>query len=168
MLPNNSRFINISVFDHDYTSADDLVGGFNINFKEIQDTTGEPRWANIYGSPVSADNDEATLMTQFGDELGSHYRGRIFYKISTFYKQNPKTTIKDLKFKFPHNPYPNNPQKTYTLRVEVLEGIELPQRKSAIIHAQMGPYLLKTTEKYDHDAVIILYYIEFSVNFGYF
>jgi len=65
-------------------------------------------------------------MNIYGDSLGSHYRGRLLYKGTSYYNKEPKSLAKKLKFEFPKNPYPSVPQKAYILRVDILEGHELP------------------------------------------
>ena len=81
-------------------------------------------------------------MNMFGEKLGSHYRGRILYAIGTEDEDDPSTFVKDLKFKFPEFPIPTIPSKTYLLRVDLIDGIELPKRSKAITHICMGPYTL--------------------------
>lgn len=59
--------------------------------------------------------------------------------------------VRDLKFQFPEHPRPNIPTRTYILRVQILEGVEFPEREKAIIHVGMGPYLMKTSGEYNYD-----------------
>lgn len=106
----------------------------------MKDTYGESRYINLYGPPLSVDNEQSNLMAMYGDELGSHYRGRLLYKISSYSENKPKTYKKKLKFDTQKNPYPKCPSKTYILRVSILEGIEVPEREKACIHVGMGPY----------------------------
>jgi hypothetical protein len=49
---------------------------------------------------------------------------------------------KKLHFHFPEKPIPTAPQKQYVLRVDLFEGLELPQREFCIIHVLVGPYLV--------------------------
>lgn len=59
---------------------DDLVGVGRISFRDIKEKERKMRWLNIYGPPMSAKKGEMhDLMTLYGDQLGSHYRGRIMY-----------------------------------------------------------------------------------------
>jgi hypothetical protein len=81
-----------------------------------------PRWANLYGPPLSATGSVAEKMTLYGYEMGSHYRGRILYSIGSYNEKYAKTKVNDLEFSFPDNPAPISPQKTYLIRIDVLEG----------------------------------------------
>jgi hypothetical protein len=67
-------------------------------------------------------------MNMYGEIMGSHYRGRILYRIGSEDEDDPKTMVSDLKFKFPEFPIPTIASKTYLLRIDVIEGIELPER----------------------------------------
>jgi hypothetical protein len=69
-------------------------------------------------------------MNFFGEEKGTHYRGRILVKFFTHYERDPVTKSIAMEFKFPFNPVPQTPLKTYTLLVKILEGYELPNRDS--------------------------------------
>ena len=99
-------------------------------------------WQNLYGPPMEGRGPHADLMSLFGEQLGSHYRGRVLYSIKTENQREPKTETKDLKFKFPENPQPQSEQKSYLLRVDIFEGHELPARDRAIVHVIIGPYML--------------------------
>ena len=61
-----------------------------------------------------------------GNNLGSTYRGRILCSFNKYGKTDPITKVYRLKFKFPKNPYPISPVKNYLLRIDILEGVELP------------------------------------------
>lgn len=145
MLPNQSKFIQVEVWDYDLVGSDDLVGNFKVPFGNIREKELKPRWGNLYGAPLSAkDNQDAELMTLFGQDLGSTYRGRIFYGLTSYNYGDPKSETKDLNFKFPLDPIPQSPQRTYLLRVDILEGHELPDKERAIVHVAIGPYMIKT------------------------
>ena len=62
------------------------------------------------------------MMNNYGGDLGSHYRGRVLYKPTSVFNMDPKTETIDLNFKFPEFPVPSSPQKSYCLRVDILEG----------------------------------------------
>lgn len=61
-------------------------------------------------------------MELYGQEKGSHWRGRVLYKISSKNEKEPKALVENLDFKFPQNPPPNPPHKTYTVRIDIFEG----------------------------------------------
>jgi len=50
-----------------------------------EDKDPAPKWGHLYGPPMCAVDEEpsnyATKMQLYGDELGSHYRGRLLYKV---------------------------------------------------------------------------------------
>lgn len=52
MLPNQSKSINLEVYDYDMVGDDDMVGCVKINFKDIKKELSEPRWVNLYGAPL--------------------------------------------------------------------------------------------------------------------
>jgi len=108
----------------------------------VRDKDNSPCWANLYGAPISGEGQYASLMNIYGDSLGSHYRGRFMYKISTGYERNPKTVVKRLTFSFPRSPYPQVEQVSYLLRVDVLEAHELSFKKEALITVAIGPYIV--------------------------
>ena len=38
--------------------------------------------------------------------MGSHFRGRILYSATSYNKEDPKSSVRQLEFKFPFNPIP--------------------------------------------------------------
>lgn len=145
MLPNQSKFITCEVWDYDLIGSDDLIGTFKVKFQDIREKELQVRWANLYGAPLTAkDEKQAELMTLYGETMGSTYRGRVLYGFTSGYVGEPKTETKPLKFHFPEDPIPQSSQRTYLLRVDIWEGNELPERKQAIIHVAIGPYIVKT------------------------
>lgn len=101
------------------------------------------RWANLYGPPLHAEGEEADKMTKFGDK-GSTYRGRFLYNMSSKNEEAPKSGTKDIKFIFPSRPSPNPKERSYTLKIVLYEGIELPDRDEFCIHVACGPYEMKS------------------------
>ena len=66
-----------------------------------------PRWVNLYGPPLSSKGMHAEKMTLFlnlivvilyryGETMGSHFRGRILFSATSYWKEDPKTIIKQL------------------------------------------------------------------------
>lgn len=118
-----------------------MVGCFRVKFKEVYNREDLlPTWANLYGPPLFGKGSHADLMTLYGDAYGSHYRGRICYQIATYDEPDSRTFKKQLKYTFPHNPRPVCEQKSYVLRVDLIEGHEFPKRDDVYIHVMMGPY----------------------------
>jgi len=69
----------------------------------------------------------ATKMQVYGDTIGSHYRGRLFYKIigkKDIYTKNMYNFYNfrksKLKFKFPYQLAPVVPYKTYNLQIDLI------------------------------------------------
>ncbi|EGR29640.1 hypothetical protein IMG5_151880 [Ichthyophthirius multifiliis] len=143
MLPCQTKQITISVYDRDIGSEDDLVGQFKIDFNKIQGKKPIPQWQNLYGAPVCASGQHADLMNFYGSTLGSHYRGRLLYSVTSYNKNNPKTILRNLNFSFPDNPIPQTTIRTYILWIDILEGNEIPEKKNNefFIHVSMGPYM---------------------------
>mmetsp|Transcript_31029 Transcript_31029/g.28217 ORF Transcript_31029/g.28217 Transcript_31029/m.28217 type:complete len:446 (+) Transcript_31029:579-1916(+) len=144
VLPNQSKAVNFELWDKDLFSKDDLVGTFKVDFKSFQDKMLEPKWANLYGPPPSADNEFAEKMTLYGYDQGSYYRGRVLYSIGSYNDPHPKSNVSDIKISFPDNPKPNAPSKTYLFRVDIIGANDLPPRENCIVSVSIGPYLLKS------------------------
>jgi len=72
------------------TGSNILIGQFKIPFHMVRDKITAPRWANLYGAPLSGKDQHALLMNLYGEQYGSHYRGRIMYSITTGYSRDPK------------------------------------------------------------------------------
>ena len=107
-LPNQSKIINLEVWDYKFKlMEDDLLGIGRISFRDIKEKERKIRWANIYGPPMSAQKGEMyDLMTLYGDQLGSNYRGRIMYGGTTQFANDPMTECQNIEFNFPYNPEP--------------------------------------------------------------
>ena len=127
-----------------FTGKNDQVGEFKLNFNEIQDKEIGPRWVNLYGPPMSGTGEWAQMMLDYGYDLGSHYRGRLLYAVSSMDNTNPKSSVEHLKFGFPANPEPVAEEKAYILRLSIYEAVMLPQRDQAYLEFQMGPYFWKS------------------------
>ena len=68
-------------------------------------------------------------------------------RFSSMGRDNPKTVSwgmgverSDLRIS---NPY----TKSYTLRIDVFEGFQLPTNSEGLLHVQIGPYLFKTKKQ---------------------
>jgi len=148
MLPNQSKAVNVEIWDYDLLNKNDLVGTFKVDFKSFQDKYLAPRWVNLYGPPVSAtEEDIAETMRLYGYDIGSHYMGRVLYSIGSYNEKDPSTKITNLNFSFPKNPEPVSSERTYVLRVDLYEAQEIPDREMCIITICIGPYLIKSTPK---------------------
>lgn len=57
-----------------------------IPFIDIFEENTKPRWGHLYGPPIAGKDVNptffATKMQIYGDKIGSHYRGRLLFKIS--------------------------------------------------------------------------------------
>jgi hypothetical protein len=84
-------------------------------------------------------------MQVHGEEMGSHYRGRLLYKITGKKNIINKNSRRKISFKFPFKPTPVVPLKSYVVRVEVLDGFNLPQingKNHCYIHCCIGQYMI--------------------------
>lgn len=106
----NSK-IKVEIWDDDAVN-DERVGTVYLNFKQIQDKNLPPKWVNFYGPSLTAEGEQADLMTKFGDK-GAFYRGRMLYSVMSLNDDNPKSGTKDLKFSFPSNPSPNVRERSF-------------------------------------------------------
>ena len=110
-----------------------MIGVIKIPFIDIcENKYNTPRWAHIYGPPMCAvdepPNNYASKMQLYGEELGSHYRGRLLFKIVGKKYIHSSNGMSEIKFKFPYKPTPVVALKTYTLSVELIEGFHLPEK----------------------------------------
>lgn len=85
-VPNKSKYLTLEVWNHNYTKKNELIGTIKIPFIDIvENKYSTPRWAHIYGPPMCAKdvepNNYTSKMELYGEELGSHYRGRLLFKI---------------------------------------------------------------------------------------
>ena len=63
-----------------------MIGSTKIPFIDIvENENPEPRWLHFYGPPMEAKDvapvNYVTKMQIYGDDLGSHYRGRLLLKV---------------------------------------------------------------------------------------
>ena len=84
-VPTKSRFVLLEVRNKNNFGSDDIIGVIRIPIISLQEES-EPRWGHIYGPPRSAVDKEphfeATKMQLYGQDIGSHYRGRLMFKIT--------------------------------------------------------------------------------------
>ena len=87
-MPNKTKYLTLEVWNRNRLSANELIGCLKIPFVDICEPGNiysTPRWGHIYGPPMCAVDEQptnyATKMQVYGEELGSHYRGRLLYKI---------------------------------------------------------------------------------------
>lgn len=106
MLPSQSKFVDISVYDHDLLGDDDLVGTVQVPFGSINEQESPPMWLNLYGAPLQGKDKEADLMNLYGATMGSHYRGRILVTMCRFDQRDSKTYKEDIVYSFPERPMP--------------------------------------------------------------
>lgn len=76
--------------------------------------------------------------------MGSHYCGRLLYSVGSYNNKHPKTKTSKIEFHFPDKPIASSPNKSYILRVDLLEAIDTPPRDNCIIYFTMGPYMIKS------------------------
>jgi len=76
----------LEVWNYNYLSSNDLIGVIQIPFIDIcEDKYINPQWGHLYGPPMCAKDQEptnyASKMQIYGQSIGSHYRGRILFKV---------------------------------------------------------------------------------------
>ena len=69
MSPNQSKYIVISVYDHETIWADELVGSFKIPIGTVPEAP-VTKWANLYGAPINSKGQYTDLMNLYGDIMG--------------------------------------------------------------------------------------------------
>ena len=86
-------------------------------------------------------------MAKNGYKIGSTFRGRVLVRFSSRDERNPISDVVKMRYRIPEITIPNPLSKTYTLRIDVFEGNELPTKRKGILHFSLGPYLLKSSLK---------------------
>lgn len=66
MVPNQSKYVHLNVFDYEVFWADKLVGSYKIPIGLIPEVP-VAKWINLYGSPISSKGDYANLMNLYGE-----------------------------------------------------------------------------------------------------
>jgi hypothetical protein len=70
------------------------LGSFKISFGDIREKDLPARWGNLYGAPFKVrDAEQGSLMNLYGEERGSHYRGRLLYKVTSHFEREPKSMV---------------------------------------------------------------------------
>lgn len=84
-VPTKSKYILLEVRNRNLLGHDDIIGIIKIPFVDLKEES-EPRWGHLYGPPTCGKDEEpydaATKMCVYGQEMGSHYRGRVLYRIT--------------------------------------------------------------------------------------
>eukprot|EP00743_Colponemidia_sp_Colp-15_P008352 GILK01009071.1.p1 GENE.GILK01009071.1~~GILK01009071.1.p1 ORF type:complete len:1605 (-),score=326.59 GILK01009071.1:77-4891(-) len=185
MLPAMAQKIEITAWDHDSTSSDDKISTFRINFREIMNQQWGPRWVSLYGPPLNVTGPYTTLMTKY-PHLASQYMGRLLMsatshnedqpklstvKLETLVKERAKAATKASKTlagrlglnKDGNQDLPTSvlvpeiPETEYTLRVDIFEGCELPDKGDVYIEVTVGPYSVKTLAKNSGKGRVLYY-----------
>lgn len=122
-VPNKTKYLILEVWNHNYfPKKHDLIGTIKIPFIDIcENKYNSPRWCHIYGPPMCAvdepPNNYASKMQLYGEDLGSHYRGRLLFKVIGKKYIRSSNGMTEIKFTFPYKPTPVVALKTYTLSV---------------------------------------------------
>ena len=84
-VPTKSKYILLEVRNRNRVGHDDIIGVIKIPFVDLKEQS-EPVWGHLYGPPISGKDyppyDMATKMQIYGQDMGSHYRGRLLYRIT--------------------------------------------------------------------------------------
>lgn len=85
-IPNKTKYLILEVWNRNRLSGDDLIGVIKIPFVDInEEKFVTAQWRHLYGPPMCAKDQDpinfATKMQVYGEEIGSHYRGRIMFKV---------------------------------------------------------------------------------------
>jgi hypothetical protein len=85
-IPTKSKYITLEVRNKNLLMADDLIGVIKVPFVDVfENDDSKPVWGHLYGPPIAGKDVQptcyATKMQVYGDRIGSHYRGRLLYKI---------------------------------------------------------------------------------------
>ena len=146
MLPNHSKNVFVELWD-DGLFKDSLVGTAIVPFNLFKDSNNmKPFWLNIYGPSPTSTNQYSKIMAINGHKIGSTYRGRILMRFSSRDEANPLGHVLRMDFRIPEITVPNPMTKTYTLKIDVFEGNELPTKQKGILHFCIGPHLIKSSQ----------------------
>lgn len=77
----------LEVWNDNFLTSHELIGTLQIPFIDIcEDKYLNPQWGHLYGPPMCAVDKEpqnyASKMQIYGQDLGSHYRGRLLFKVT--------------------------------------------------------------------------------------
>ena len=93
--PMSNDKLNLTVWDYDSGSSDELVGSIMLSLKEIVDNcsneSGELRWVNIYGAHTGYIQFENMIKMNNNPEVASLWKGRVLLHIKV---QNSTTVYK--------------------------------------------------------------------------
>lgn len=73
-----------------------MIAAFKVDFKSFQDQILDPKWVNLYGPPPKAKGEIAEKMVMYGYDIGTCYRGRVLYSISSYNQDHPKNQTSDI------------------------------------------------------------------------
>ena len=130
-VPTMASKINISVWDKDRTSKDDLVARVVLNWNDVigqEATDASQRWVNLYGPPLTKSLSTKQGVLDYVPEQCSTYRGRVL--LSTRRVQNPdvdtleKPHVVEMEDAEWESHLPSTTR--YVLRVMLLSGTNMP------------------------------------------
>lgn len=134
-VPNKSKYLYLELWNYNRIIGDDLVGVLKLPFTAIceGELVGTPQWGHLYGPPLAgkdiSPHNFASKMQIYGQDLGSHYRGRLLFKVTGKKYTHGRNSKTPITFHFPFKPTPVVPLKSYTLQVDAVEGFHLPRRQ---------------------------------------
>ncbi|GBG24784.1 Fer-1-like protein 4 [Hondaea fermentalgiana] len=163
--PRLARNVNISVYDYDKASSNDLVSTLLVNYQDVIRSTPRfprkggivPRWYMLYGAPRKSGlfgNEDAEEMNR-NPAKASAYRGRILLSFRNYVdredSEEPETIHKKHIRSIKRSLVP--PTRPYVLRFWAIAGSSIPRTQGAIgfksrasvaSALSMGPYKLST------------------------
>lgn len=139
-LPNHSKHVRLELL-HDGLATDAVVGTAQLAFNSFKYSDSmKPTWLNLYGPPLYAD-----LTGPAESAAGaSTFRGRVLVRLSSRDEASPSSEVLNMEFRPPVFSIPNPLSKTYTWRVDLFEGNEVPTSEQGLVHFCLGPYMLKS------------------------
>mmetsp|Transcript_5390 Transcript_5390/g.11976 ORF Transcript_5390/g.11976 Transcript_5390/m.11976 type:complete len:1776 (-) Transcript_5390:2182-7509(-) len=161
-----SKNIQITLYDYDAGSKNDLVSTLLLNYQDVLKSTERfpregyipPRWYYLYGAPTTGgmfgDTSDQKRMNK-EPSLATAYRGRILLGLRDHIAKEDSTEVEAVHKKFIRSIRSRQlpPTTTYVLRLWAICGSEIPKKKSVLsgsptvsLALSIGPY--KTQTKY--------------------
>ena len=149
----NDRLV-LSVWDHDTTSPDEIVGSIVLSLKDLvkncSKAGGELRWVNIYGAPTGLVMGPHMKKMNENPEVASMWKGRVLLHLEIADCKTPERAVVDLdeailKLCEERGVFKLN---EYQVQFELGAGICLPADKKYKVRMAIGDF------KQDSDAAL--------------
>eukprot|EP00033_Pygsuia_biforma_P002484 GCRY01002754.1.p1 GENE.GCRY01002754.1~~GCRY01002754.1.p1 ORF type:complete len:1277 (-),score=458.89 GCRY01002754.1:265-4095(-) len=162
LTPTMSNVIEVSLWDHDKASADDLIGKTYLTFTDILSDMFGPRWVNFYGTADSTMREKLHSLTNLQSRAGAdqtEYVGRALLCVETELKDDARLASRSL------SPIQEPACSAYTIRFDLYEGSEFPSGtamlENVVVELTIGPHKVRS-HKSSKKSKAIMWYQQFE------